>query len=80
MRPLGVVHLRPSVEPALADRQVGEVLALEDLDRQRAVEAFVLALRLRVVRPAVTDRDAKSQQPGGQLGVGRFPAAAAGEP
>src|SRR5437016_3747638 len=41
----------------------------QHLDFQTAMKAFVFALRLRMIRPAVTDRDTQLQQPNRQRRV-----------
>jgi len=51
----------PTVAPARPPRQ--------ELDAKGAMEAFLLALRLWMVRPAMEDGDALPDQPRGQSGV-----------
>ncbi len=64
-----VVGIAEAVELPLAVGQVGEGAVAQRLGLQGAVEALLLALGLRVGRPAVADRDAQAQQPDRQDGV-----------
>src|SRR6185295_6319938 len=53
--------------------KIGDVLPLpstEQLSVKRAVKPFILAHGLRVIRPAVTDRNLQPDQPHGQLRIG----------
>ena len=58
-----VVLLAPLVEASLTGTQVVEVLIAQDLGLERAMEAFVFALGLRVMRATVADTNAEPQQP-----------------
>ncbi|MNG32013.1 hypothetical protein D3C84_1179280 [compost metagenome] len=62
MRTLLVVLLPPAIHHLLAVLQVAE-RALQQLALERLVEAFQLALGLRVMGTAVADRDPQPHQP-----------------
>src|ERR1700721_915152 len=51
MRALVIVHMPPAVEGPLALGQIPEVTPAQHLGLERAMEALVLALRLRMIRP-----------------------------
>ena len=70
MRALVVVDVAPARECALALAEIGEAAPGQDLGRQCAVEALVLALGLGMVGAAVGDADAEPHQPHGEHGVG----------
>src|SRR2546421_12674631 len=57
MRALVVVERQPGVEAPLHGGKIGKRHARDHLPLERAVEALVLALRLRVKRPAVNGLD-----------------------
>ena len=57
---LRVVDMAPLVECVLGLGEIGKGRSLQRLGLERAMEALVLALRLRMIRPAVADRDAGS--------------------
>src|SRR5258708_36525255 len=71
MRTLAVIHLAPGVErlltvPCVAERARRRATAADHLGLERAVEALVLALGLRVQRPAVGHVHTAADQPGRQ--------------
>jgi hypothetical protein len=68
MRPFEIVGRAPGVEGALHLGKIAEALEREDLVLQGAVEALVFAAALRVIGPAVQDRDAELEQPDTKLG------------
>ena len=59
VRSLQVVDVAPSIKPTLTSNHRRELFPLEDFGLQRSMEAFVFALRLRMVGPAM--RYANSQ-------------------
>src|SRR6202162_6063323 len=63
MGPLIIVDVPPPVEGALTLGQVREVTSVQDLGLERAMEAFVLALRLGVIGPPMRHPHAQTQQP-----------------
>src|ERR1700674_289130 len=63
MRPLVIVDLPPAVERALTRGQIREGGAVQDLGLERAMKAFVLALGLRMVGPAVRHAHAQAHKP-----------------
>src|SRR5229473_313135 len=63
VRPLVIVDVAPAVEGALTCGQICELAAKQNLSLERAVKPFVLALRLRMMRPAMRDPYSQSQQP-----------------
>jgi len=69
VRPLGVVHHPPVVKPALALGQIGKGPPPNHLGRQGAMKPLVLALGLRMVRPAMANRDPELEQPYGQPSI-----------
>src|SRR3984893_13728079 len=73
MRPLVVIALTPFIKGALTIRVIAEALSVHHLGGERAMEAFLLALRLRMIRPAVQHADAQPHQPHGEAGM-RIPA------
>ena len=50
----------------LTGRQIGEGPVAQDFGLEGAMKAFRLALRLRMVGPAMDDPHAQAQQPDGQ--------------
>src|SRR2546430_7999163 len=66
MRALAIIDRPPAVEGLLALDEIGEAFAIEDLGLERAVEALVLALGLRMIGPAMTDPDSQAHQPYGE--------------
>src|SRR5574343_566181 len=60
---LVVVALAIAGELGRTVRQVAPGVATEQLRFERAVEALLLALGLRMIRPAVEHADAEAQQP-----------------
>ena len=70
VRPDVVVLVPPGIERRLPGGQIRAGRLPREVARQGAVEALVLAQRLRVVGPTVADRDAQAPQPDGQRGVG----------
>lgn len=72
VRPNRVVGGLPSGEPLGALLEGRERLPLQHFFLEGAVEAFLLALGLRVVGSPVPDRDAEFQEPNGEPGEARF--------
>src|ERR1700741_1111730 len=70
MRPFGVVKRSPFIEGALAIRKIAKAAPTEHLGFECAMEAFFLALGLRVERPTVQNPDAETHQPDAEAGVG----------
>ena len=70
MRADVVVLVPPGIEGSLPRVQVGPGRLPPKVALQRAVEALVLAQRLRVVRAAMADGDPQAAQPDGERGVG----------
>ena len=64
-----VVEVAVGAEAVLGLGEVGPVVTGEQVRLEGAVEAFVLALSLRVERSAVDDMHAQAQQPDGECGV-----------
>src|SRR5580658_1101903 len=73
VRPLVIVDRPPCVEGALAGSEIAKAVPVQDLGLQRAMEALVLALRLRMVRPAMRDADPQPHQPRREHGEGLSP-------
>src|SRR5258707_14628002 len=63
MRPLEIVDLAPGIESTLRLGEIAKAAQCQHLDGKRAVEAFVLAAALRVVRAAMNDLDAELEKP-----------------
>ena len=70
MRALGVVDAAPGVEGGLGLAEAREGSAVQDLGLERAMEALVFALRLRMVGTAMADPDTQSEQPHAEGRVG----------
>src|SRR5579885_2583493 len=68
MRALEVVDGAEVVKGVLRLGEIARLLECEHLVLQRAMETLVLAAALRVVGPAVPDRDAELEQPHAQGG------------
>ena len=68
MRPLGVVDDAPALEGALGSGEIGKGRTGQHLGLEGAVEAFVLALGLRMIGPRVADADALLDQPDAERG------------
>src|SRR5882724_4321702 len=66
VRPVVVVEMAPGVEGTLAVDEIAEAVGLQQLGLEGAMEALVLALGLRMVRPPMTDPHTQAQQPGGE--------------
>ena len=66
VRALGIVDMAPAVEGLLGLGEIGEGWSLQRLGLERAVEALLLAERLRVVGPGVADGDVGLDQPDGE--------------
>src|ERR1700688_709607 len=67
-----VVALAKVIELALAVFEGGEVEVAQDFELERAMEALVFALGLRVISPTMSDADAEPDQPqaeGGEVMV-----------
>src|SRR5215469_12874166 len=62
VRTAQIVAIAEAIEFALAMLERGEVEVAQDLELKCAMEAFVLALGLRMIRPAMTDPDAEPDQ------------------
>src|SRR5271168_1517017 len=77
MRAHQVVAVAKGIELALAVLEAGEVEVAQDFELERAMEALVLALGLRMIRTAVADSDPEPNQPqtkaGERLSSGRAP-------
>src|SRR5579862_371939 len=77
VRPQQVVALAKGVELVLAMFEAGEVEVAQDLELERAMEALVLALGLRMIRTAVGNPNPEPNQPqtkaGERLSPGRAP-------
>ena len=58
-----VVARAPSIEGSLALGEIAEASPIDHLGLERAMEAFFLALGLRMARPTVQHADAEPQQP-----------------
>src|SRR5258708_18643247 len=63
MRPLEIVDLAPGIESTLRLGEIAKAAQCQHLDGKRAVEAYVLAAALRVVRAAMHDLDAELDKP-----------------
>ena len=63
MRAHQVVAIAKGIELALAVFEGGEVEVAQDFELERAMEALVFALGLRVIRTAMGDADAEPDQP-----------------
>ena len=72
-----VVAITKGIELALAVFEAGEVEVAQDFELERAMEALVLALGLRMIRTAMGDADPEPNQPqtkgGERLRSGRTP-------
>src|SRR5436305_5723359 len=66
VRPLEVIDLPPGAKRPLGLRKGAVGRTLEELGLQRPVEAFLLALGLRMEWPAMADIDPQLQEPDGQ--------------
>ena len=75
---LVIINLTPLVKAGLHAGVVPVTAALQHFHLQSAMEAFFLALRLRMIRATMTDANAQTQQPDGQRGVGMIPVTAPG--
>jgi len=73
-----VIDRAPGIEGVLRLVEAGEGAAGQDLGLQRAMEAFVLALRLGVIGPAMGQANIQVHQPDPKSGMLAAPAAAAG--
>ncbi len=73
MRPVMVVEVPPGVEGALALVEIGQTVE-RDLGLHRAMQPFVLALRLRMIGAAMRHPNSQPQQPHRERG--KPPAAA----
>jgi hypothetical protein len=80
MGPLEVIDLAPGIEGALGLVQALESLQSEDFVMQGAVEAFVLAAALGVVRPGIDRLDTQLEQPYPKPGPVPVRGIAQGEP
>ena len=78
--PLAVVDDAPAVEGPLAVPEIAEGRTAQQFGLQRAVEALVLAQRLRMIGTAVTEADAEAQQPDAERRVRRVRPSPQGEP
>src|ERR1700728_1431160 len=65
-----VVAIAKGIELALAVFEAGEVEVPQDLELERAMEALVLALGLRMIRTAMGDPDTEPNQPQAKGGEG----------
>src|ERR1700674_1736738 len=63
MRPLVIVDVPPAVERALARGQIREGAIAQDFALERAMEALILALRLRMIGPAMRHPHPQAHQP-----------------
>src|SRR5438874_6650594 len=63
MRALAIVDRPPAVEGLLALDEISEAFAVEHLGFERAMEALVLALGLRMIGPAMADPDPQAHEP-----------------
>ena len=63
VRPLPIIAVAKVIKFALAVLKAGEVEVTQELEIQAAMEAFVLALGLRMVSAAMTDLDTEAHQP-----------------
>src|SRR5258706_14684152 len=70
MRSLVVVNMPPLVKGLLALCQRPVELGAQQFRFEGAMKTFLLALGLRMVRPAMTDLDAQAHQPYGEPGKG----------
>ncbi len=68
MRALAVIYGAPAVQFLLHVLLGSEASSVQYFSLQRTVKPLVLAVGLRVVRPAVTDADTQPDQPDGQFG------------
>src|SRR5271168_5373686 len=77
MRAHQVVAVAKGIELALAVLEAGEVEVAQDFELERAMEALVLALGLRMIRTAMGDANTEPNQPqtkgGERLRAGRAP-------
>src|SRR3954466_3009084 len=76
VRAMMVVAVPPGIEGTLGHREIGEGAAVEQLGLERAVEALVLAMALRMIRRAVQRRHAMLDQPYAEPGQRPFPGVA----
>jgi hypothetical protein len=65
-----VVAVAEAIELTLAMVEGGEVEVAQDFELKRAMEAFVLALGLRMIRTAMSDSDAEPDEPQAKRGEG----------
>ena len=65
-----VVAFAKVIELALAVRKGGEVEVPQDFELERALEALLFALGLRMISPAMSDADAEPDQPQAKGGEG----------
>src|SRR5262245_5116618 len=77
VRPLMVIARPPFVEGALIVGEIPKAFIVDHFPLQGAVEALILALRLRMKRAAVQDLDAQPHQPDAEGGIGVVVAAIA---
>ncbi len=68
VRTFEIVDGAPGIERALGIAKVLEALQREDLGFEGAIEAFVLAVGLGMIGPAVMQADAELEQPHAELG------------
>src|SRR6201996_4097751 len=65
---LGVVDRTPCIECVLGCAETGEVAATEQFSLERAMKPLILAIGLRMGRPAVGQPHAQADQPDAQRG------------
>jgi hypothetical protein len=65
-----VVAIAKVIELALAVREGGEIEVPQDFELERALEALLFALGLRMISPAMSDADAEPDQPQAKGGEG----------
>jgi hypothetical protein len=68
MRPFAVVNHAPGIEGALHLGEIAEGVEGKHLSLERAVKPLILAAALRMMRPAVQNRDAELEQPHAEAG------------
>src|SRR5256885_1756962 len=82
MRPLAVVDMTPGLEGAVALFEIPPDPLADHLGLERAMEALILSLGLRMMRPAMADPDAQPHQPslkgGERTGLAAVPGRAPG--
>ena len=72
VRTAQIVAVAETIKFALAVLKRGEIKMAQDLELERAMETLVLALRLRMIRAAMTDADAEADQPQAQGSEGHI--------